>query len=152
MNGSRMITRRMNTLLKKKKKKSFSSERLVLRFESVHYYAQVWLNGKQVSSHVGGHLPFEADITNVVSFSVKNRLVVAVNNTLSPITLPPGEIVTYNNPNYPANYTIQNTYFDFFNYGETRYHSFFQLNKQTKKSWNSSTSLYLHNSLRILAR
>ena len=44
--------------------------------------------------HSGGHLPFE----NVVNSYLRqdrqaNRLTVAVNNTLTPTTLPPGEII-----------------------------------------------------------
>lgn len=41
-------------------------------------------------SHEGGHLPFEAAINSFVNFSGPNRLTVAVNNTLTPHTLPPG--------------------------------------------------------------
>ena len=37
--------------------------RYYLRFDSVHYYAKVWLNGVQVAEHESGHLPFEADVT-----------------------------------------------------------------------------------------
>jgi beta-glucuronidase len=34
-----------------------------LRFGSAHYIARVWINGVMVTEHVGGHLPFEAKIT-----------------------------------------------------------------------------------------
>jgi beta-glucuronidase len=34
-----------------------------LRFESVNYLAEVWLNGVRLGTHEGGHLPFEFDIT-----------------------------------------------------------------------------------------
>ena len=37
--------------------------RYYLRFESVHYYAKVWVNGVQVAEHESGHFPFEADVT-----------------------------------------------------------------------------------------
>ncbi|VDO36103.1 unnamed protein product [Onchocerca flexuosa] len=62
-----------------------------VRFSSVQYYAVVFINKKIVGIHVGGHLPFEIDITNHVLFDDENRLTVAVNNTLTSETIPPGE-------------------------------------------------------------
>lgn len=50
-----------------------------------------WLNGVEVMSHEGGHLPFERDITHALDYGGPNRLTVAVNNTLSRHTIPPGE-------------------------------------------------------------
>lgn len=88
---------------------------MALRFESAHYYAIAWVNGVEVVDHNGGHLPFEATVTSTVQYGQLNRLTVAVNNTLTPITLPPGDITIYNssNPRYPDGYTTQTTYFDF---------------------------------------
>lgn len=53
-----------------------------------------WVNGVQVVEHEGGHLPFEADISSVVQGSPGTlcRITVALNNTLTPHTLPPGSI------------------------------------------------------------
>ena len=51
-----------------------------------------WLNGKEVMTHSGGHLPFEADVTSLLSYGNINRITAAVNNTLTPSTLPPGAI------------------------------------------------------------
>lgn len=42
--------------------------------------------------HNGGHLPFEAMINDQMTFSGPNRVTVAVNNTLTKHTLPPGSI------------------------------------------------------------
>ena len=42
--------------------------------------------------HDGGHLPFEKDINQLLVTGRINRVTVAVNNTLSPTTLPPGSI------------------------------------------------------------
>ncbi|KAI5719831.1 hypothetical protein M8J76_015583 [Diaphorina citri] len=53
-----------------------------LRFGSVHYAAQVWVNGHLVMGHEIGHLPFQHDITSVLRFGGKNRVTVAVDNTL----------------------------------------------------------------------
>ncbi|XP_063258613.1 beta-glucuronidase isoform X2 [Prinia subflava] len=93
--------------------------RVVLRFGSAHYYSIVWVNGVQVVEHEGGHLPFEADISSMVQGSpgAPCRITVALNNTLSPHTLPPGSIQYMSDKaRYPKNYFVQNTRFDFFNY------------------------------------
>ena len=42
--------------------------------------------------HNGGHLPFEVDVTNDLYYDRANRITAAINNTLTPTTLPPGEI------------------------------------------------------------
>ncbi|NWX41566.1 BGLR glucuronidase, partial [Steatornis caripensis] len=93
--------------------------RVVLRFGSAHYYSVVWVNGVQVMEHEGGHLPFEADISSIVQGSpgIPCRITVALNNTLTPHTLPPGSIQYMNDKTrYPKNYFVQNIRFDFFNY------------------------------------
>ncbi|XP_027522619.1 beta-glucuronidase [Corapipo altera] len=95
------------------------STRVVLRFGSAHYYSIVWVNGVQVVEHEGGHLPFEADISSIVQGSPGTlcRVTVALNNTLTPHTLPPGSIqYMTDKTRYPKNYFVQNTRFDFFNY------------------------------------
>ena len=51
-----------------------------------------WVNGQLAFQHDGGHLPFEGAINKYLSFGGKNRVTVAVNNTLSPTTLPPGSV------------------------------------------------------------
>lgn len=63
--------------------------RLGLRFGSVNYAAHVWVNGTDVGGHIGGHLPFELDITNAV-VSGRNRVIVRVDNTLAKDRVPPG--------------------------------------------------------------
>nr|CAB3251424.1 beta-glucuronidase-like [Phallusia mammillata] len=88
-----------------------------LRIGSAHYTAFVWLNSIKVMEHYGGHLPFESDVSNHLVFGQLNRLTVAVNNTLTPNTLPPGKIEHFSTDNgYPANYQLQTYQFDFFNY------------------------------------
>uniref|UniRef100_V9KIR6 Beta-glucuronidase n=1 Tax=Callorhinchus milii TaxID=7868 RepID=V9KIR6_CALMI len=96
-----------------------ANQRVVLRVGSAHYYTIVWVNGVQVMSHEGGHLPFEAEVTKVIRIngSVPCRITVAVNNTLTLHTLPPGDILYMNDTKrYPPGYFVQQTYFDFFNY------------------------------------
>ena len=91
-----------------------TAPRWVLRFGAAHYETRVWVNGQPAMNHSGGHLPFESDITSFISNKTnasKVRVVVAVNNTLSPTTLPPAELVIHN----PTYQELQNQ-FDFFNY------------------------------------
>ena len=65
----------------------------IARFESVNFRATVWLNGRQLGTHVGGYLPFELDLSNV-SRSGVNHLVVRVDNRRTPADSngAPGEI------------------------------------------------------------
>jgi beta-glucuronidase len=87
--------------------------RWVLRFQAAHYETHVYVNGQAAVNHSGGHLPFETDITSFIPSGAnysKVRIVVAVNNTLTPATLPPGELHIYR-----THRTLE-TPFDFFNY------------------------------------
>ncbi|XP_072325571.1 beta-glucuronidase [Scyliorhinus torazame] len=93
--------------------------RVVLNVGSANYYSIVWVNGAEVAFHEGGHLPFEADITKVIQKSSTRqcRITIAVNNTLTPYTLPPGKIqYMTDTKRYPPGYFVQITQFDFFNY------------------------------------
>lgn len=93
-----------------------SKQRVFLLFESVHYNAIVWMNGKEVVRHEGGHLPFQAEVGDQLFSGKPNRVTVAVNNTLTPNTLPCGSIEYKSGPKYPPGYFVQNLQFDFFNY------------------------------------
>ena len=75
-----------------------------------------WVNGVEVVSHSGGHLPFQANITDLVKTGAPNRITVAINNTLTPHTLPPGTLSFGSPPNYPSGYFVQKLQFDFYNY------------------------------------
>ncbi|KAM4620565.1 beta-glucuronidase isoform 1-T1 [Polymixia lowei] len=93
--------------------------RIVLRVGSAHYYSVVWVNGVKVMEHNGGHLPFEAEIGDFIreSPAAPCRITIAVNNTLTLETLPPGTIQHMDDTSkYPEGYFVQNTNFDFFNY------------------------------------
>ena len=43
-----------------------ADNRLLLRFGAVDYEARVWLNGIDVGSHRGGHVPFDLDLTDAI--------------------------------------------------------------------------------------
>lgn len=65
-----------------------AGERVFLRFEGAMNVADVWLNGKHLGTHLGGYLPFTHDITDTLSNSGHNALVVRINNEDNPITGP----------------------------------------------------------------
>ena len=65
----------------------------------VSLYLQ-WVNVFHVVEHKGSHLPFKADISKLVQSGPLSscRITIAVNNTLSPHTLPPGTILYKTDP------------------------------------------------------
>jgi beta-glucuronidase len=69
----------------------WKGKRIVLRFGSVNYLASAWLNGRQLGTHEGGHLPFEIDITPFVR-DAENQLVVRVDGRLAFDRVPPGNV------------------------------------------------------------
>lgn len=89
-----------------------------LRIGSADFRAKVWLNGQPAGGHEGGFLPFEFDVTGLLSGDRENRLVIMVNNTLSHETIPQGvtpkdfqEFGISRSETYPP------TNFDFLPYG-----------------------------------
>ncbi len=60
--------------------------RFILRFLSVDYLAEVWVNGVKVGQHEGAEAPFEFDVTDSIQPGGKNLLAVRVlNPTVEPI-------------------------------------------------------------------
>ena len=60
-----------------------------LRFGSVSYLAEVWLNGEPLGGHEGGHLPFALPCSKELR-SGENVLVVRVDGRLARDRVPPG--------------------------------------------------------------
>ena len=86
--------------------------RAMLYVGSANHHAVVWLNGKHVGEHEGGHLPFHLPLDpSIVEFGRPNRLTIALNNTLSTTTIPPGFVQTN-----VAGRRIQRLQMDFFHY------------------------------------
>ena len=56
----------------------WKNKKLLLHFDAVDWETTVWINGKKVGSHKGGSDPFTFDISNVVSKSGKQEMVVSV--------------------------------------------------------------------------
>lgn len=95
---------------------SWKDQRVVLRFGSVTHFATVWVNGKKVLEHKGGYLPFEHEVYDAIRFGEENRVTVCVNNILDFTTIPPGKIVSLDDPMHPKGFKKQEYYHDFFNY------------------------------------
>ena len=51
-------------------------QRLLLHCGAVDYHAMVWVNGRLVAEHEGGHTPFAADITPALSGDTDEQVVV----------------------------------------------------------------------------
>ena len=58
--------------------KKESPKRFFVRFGSVQLHATVWLNGEEIGTHLGGHVPFDVDGSKSVKIGETNHLVVRV--------------------------------------------------------------------------
>ena len=92
----------------------WEGKRVWLRFGSVNYLAEAWLNGQALGRHEGGHLPFEFEVTSVAEAG-ENALVLRVDGRLAHDRVPPGNVsgdpvdfFASHATNYPP------TQFDFF--------------------------------------
>lgn len=61
-----------------------------LYFEGAMQNAEIYLNGKLLSQHLGGYLPFIIDISDNLNFSKRNLLAVKIINTNDSL-VPPGK-------------------------------------------------------------
>ena len=69
----------------------YQGKRVHLRFGSVNYLADVWLNGNFLGSHEGGHLPFAFEVSDALA-QQDNLLVVRVDGQLAFDRVPPGNV------------------------------------------------------------
>jgi len=78
----------------------WENQKIFLRFGSINYLSDVWLNGEKLGEHEGGHLPFKFDITERNKIE-KNKLVVRVDGNLSKEHVPPsGRTMNYPDTNF----------------------------------------------------
>jgi beta-galactosidase/beta-glucuronidase len=68
-----------------------ASKRLLLHFAAVDYRASVWVNGRLVVEHEGGHTPFFADITDVLRPDGKQTVVVRAEDLPGDLGQPRGK-------------------------------------------------------------
>lgn len=64
---------------------------LILHFGAVDYRAHVWVNGRLVATHEGGHTPFSADITDVLLPVGEQTLVVRAEDRPEDLSQPRGK-------------------------------------------------------------
>ena len=62
---------------------NFTKEKILLHFGAIDQVAEIWINGTYVGKHEGGYLPFYFDVTNVLSRTELNTLVVKATDALS---------------------------------------------------------------------
>ena len=91
--------------------RGFAGERINVRVDSATHEGIVFVNGHEVARHVGGYMPFSADITDHVKAGEEFNLTIAVNNVLTNETIPPGRVVTGDN-----GVKTQTYLHDFYNY------------------------------------
>ncbi len=63
-------------------------KRVFLHFDAADYHTMVYLNGHRLGEHDGGFTPFAFEVTGLLRAS-GNNLVVAVDSTRTPDTIPP---------------------------------------------------------------
>lgn len=73
---------------------AWQGQRVLLRIGSANYAAKVWVNGTLAGQHLGGHVPFEMDITHLVAWDQKNNITISVENLQLPERLPAGPSLT----------------------------------------------------------
>jgi beta-glucuronidase len=91
--------------------RGWNGEQIFVRVDAATHEGVVFVNGAKVAEHVGGYMPFQADITSLVTAGQEALLTIAVSNVLTNETVPPGRVVTRDNG------VKQQTYLhDFYNY------------------------------------
>ncbi|KAK1923882.1 beta-glucuronidase [Papiliotrema laurentii] len=74
--------------------RGWSDQRIFIRFDSATHAGEVYIDDTLVVKHIGGYLPFEADLTQKVKPGQQVRITVGVDNTLTNETIPPGQLLT----------------------------------------------------------
>lgn len=73
-------------------KKEDKGKSISLYFEAAMQVADVWVNGRYITRHTGGYLPFVIDISQLVSYDKENNIYLRLNNKANPV-VPPGKPV-----------------------------------------------------------
>jgi len=92
--------------------RAWRSQRVFLRVGSANYATRVWIDGKMLGEHLGGHLPFEFDLTGMLDPDGLTTIALEVENRLLPDRVPPGGMSA------PGRKAVSpDVPFDFFPYG-----------------------------------
>jgi len=73
---------------------SWKGQKIYIRVGSANYAAKVYVNGKQVGQHEGGHLPFAFNISSDIKWNELNRISIQIENILKPSRVPTGGLVS----------------------------------------------------------
>jgi beta-glucuronidase len=73
---------------------AWQGQRVFIRVGSACYFGTVYVNGVQVGTHEGGHLPFAFEITSLIRWGEENLIAISVENTLKPDRVPGGNMVS----------------------------------------------------------
>ena len=74
---------------------SCKGDKILLTFEGVAHYAEVFLNGKKVGEHYSGYTAFTIDISDKIRYGEKSELSVRVDSRES-LNIPPfGNVIDY---------------------------------------------------------
>ncbi|MFY9177630.1 MAG: sugar-binding domain-containing protein [Caldicoprobacterales bacterium] len=65
-------------------------KRIILHFGAVDYECDVWVNGEHVTSHIGGHVGFQVEITQVVK-DKENEIIVRAKDDALDLEMPRGK-------------------------------------------------------------
>lgn len=76
-------------------KEEWSGKRVMITFDGVAHFAEVFLNGKKIGEHNTGYTSFTIDITKELIFCEENILVVKVDTRESLNTPPFGFVIDY---------------------------------------------------------
>jgi beta-glucuronidase len=71
---------------------NWQGQRVFIRVGSACYQGTVYVNGEQVGTHEGGHLPFAFEITNLVKWDADNVIAISVENELKATRVPSGNM------------------------------------------------------------
>ncbi|MEY4714119.1 MAG: hypothetical protein RIQ37_449 [Actinomycetota bacterium] len=86
-------------------------QRAFVRVDAATHEGKIFVNGKELAHHVGGYMPFEVEITDLVKPGTQALLTIAVSNVLTNETVPPGLVQVAESGRKEQHY-----YHDFFNY------------------------------------
>lgn len=89
---------------------AWKNDNIYIRVGSAVYFSKMWINGKAVGQHEGGHLPFAFLISDKIKWGEKNRITIEVENELKPDRIPNGNVQGGSFSNFPA------SNYDFFPY------------------------------------
>jgi beta-galactosidase len=67
---------------------NYSNAQYILYFEGVNISSTIYLNNEKISSHIGGYVGFEIDITNYILKGENNKIHVRVDNSFNRDVIP----------------------------------------------------------------